>query len=145
MTTRFALSPRHCLLIAGRLVLILPFLLAAPVISWAAESHQHNHKHAHETVTTDQSQAPLNPVQAAKGDIQVTATGLVCDFCARALEKVFRKDPAVANIHVDLSNSLIRIDLKPGHTLSGTKVRRLVQDAGYNISEISGRGLTHEN
>ena len=47
------------------------------------------------------------------GDIlHVYVNGLVCDFCARSIEKIFSKQKSVAGIKVNLKNMLITINLK---------------------------------
>lgn len=68
--------------------------------------------------------------------ITVDAKGLVCDFCARALEKVFMKQDSVTGIDVDLDNGIILISLKNGKTMDDATITKLVTDAGYNIGSI---------
>lgn len=68
--------------------------------------------------------------------ITVDANGLVCDFCARALEKVFMKQKGVSGIHVNLDNGKILISLEQGATMDNATVKKLVTDAGYNIGGI---------
>lgn len=63
----------------------------------------------------------------------VKVNGLVCDFCARALEKVFSKQAEVEDIDVDLDNRLITIDYKQGQTLEKETIRQLITDSGYDV------------
>ena len=46
---------------------------------------------------------------ATSAQTMVTAkvNGMVCDFCARAVTKVFGKEAAVENVHVDLDKGEI--------------------------------------
>lgn len=39
----------------------------------------------------------------------VSVQGMVCDFCARGIEKTFKKDPAVIRIDVDLARGKVLI------------------------------------
>ena len=68
--------------------------------------------------------------------ITIDANGLVCDFCARALEKVFMKQDGVTGIDVNLDDGVILISLKNGKTLDDATLTKLVTDAGYNIDSI---------
>tara|TARA_E500000331_G_scaffold183724_1_gene176890 strand:- start:287 stop:535 length:249 start_codon:yes stop_codon:yes gene_type:complete len=45
------------------------------------------------------------------GTVYADVNGLVCDFCARALEKVFLKREAVESIDVDLDEKVILFTL----------------------------------
>ena len=81
-----------------------------------------------------------SPAMAAEdscdGAINVKVNGLVCDFCARALEKVFGEREEVENIKVDLGNSLVTIHTKAGAELDDATVEELIGDSGYNIDTI---------
>lgn len=74
--------------------------------------------------------------QTVSDDITVKVYGLVCDFCAQAIEKVFMKQEAVEGITVDLDNFLVTIDLKDGQTIDDDTVTRLITDSGYTVNEI---------
>lgn len=79
------------------------------------------------------------PVQAAEScedTINVKVNGLVCDFCARALEKVFGKRDDVSGINVDMDNGLVTVNMKPDQTIDDKTVSQLITDAGYNVREI---------
>lgn len=66
----------------------------------------------------------------------VKVNGLVCDFCARALENVFGKRDEVEDIKVDLDTKLISITYKNGQSLAEDDVRKLVTDSGYDVAGI---------
>ena len=68
---------------------------------------------------------------------KVSVNGLVCDFCARALEKVFSKQDAVSDIDVNLDTKIITINFVDGQTLDDETVAGLIADAGYNVQEIT--------
>ena len=68
--------------------------------------------------------------------IAVKVNGLVCDFCARALEKMFSKQEAVLGIQVDLDQALVRVDVKEGQSIDDQTLKQLITDSGYNVVEI---------
>lgn len=68
--------------------------------------------------------------------VSVDVNGLVCDFCARALEKVFDKEEAVESISVDLDDKVIIIHFNEDQSLDDETITRLITDSGYNVREI---------
>ncbi len=68
--------------------------------------------------------------------VKVTVNGMVCDFCARALEKVFGKRGEVSAIEVDLDHSLVSIAMKPGTMMDDALLTRLITDSGYDVGQI---------
>src|SRR5690606_16022873 len=90
--------------------------------------------------TTDAPQKIQAGSMNATGElITVDANGLICDFCARTLEKIFMKQDEVAGIDVNLDHRKILISLKDGKTMDDATIQKLVTDAGYNIA-----GITHQ-
>ncbi len=67
---------------------------------------------------------------------KVDVNGLVCDFCARALEKVFGKQDAVENINVDLDKKIVTINFKEGQNLDDETLTKLITDSGYAVEKI---------
>jgi len=78
-----------------------------------------------------------SPAWAATSSKFATVNGLVCDFCARALEKVFSKQGAIDNIDVNLNTKIITLNFKDGMTLDNDTITTLITDAGYNVVSIS--------
>lgn len=76
------------------------------------------------------------PSYAQAQTIRVDVNGLVCDFCARALEKVFGREDAVDAIDVDLDTKIITIRFKDGKNLDDETITGLITDSGYNVVEI---------
>lgn len=70
------------------------------------------------------------------GTVYADVNGLVCDFCARALEKVFGKKEAVDNIKVDLDTKVITIHFNEGQSLDEETITKLITDSGYNVQAI---------
>jgi copper chaperone CopZ len=67
------------------------------------------------------------------GDVRVSVNGLVCDFCARALEKVFSKEKAVQGIDVNLDTKIITINFNDGQSIDDERITQLITNAGYNV------------
>ena len=75
-----------------------------------------------------------------EGTVKVDIYGLVCDFCAQALEKVFGKEAAVDDIKVDLEAKIVTIHLKNGMQLEDSLIEKNILDAGYNVEAIRRGG-----
>lgn len=68
--------------------------------------------------------------------LDLKVSGLVCDFCARSIEKTFGKRDEVQSVAVDLDKGNIHLVLKEGKTLEEATARQLITDAGYNMTAI---------
>ena len=68
--------------------------------------------------------------------IYAFVNGLVCDFCARSLEKTFEKEESVKSITIDLQLKVLTIVLKEDKILEDSQIIKLVNDAGYDVKEI---------
>lgn len=76
------------------------------------------------------------PIPENTKAINITVNGLVCDFCARALEKVFSKRPEVDSINVDLDKALVQIFIKNEKDIDDKTLTELITDSGYNVIKI---------
>lgn len=109
-----------------------------------AHNHQHNH-HSHEAtpsgvdVKTEETPATN---RLCEQKITLHVKGLVCDFCARSIEKVFKKKK-VASIDVDLGQGLIEVFTQPKQLLDDTLLTTLVNNSGYTLERIE-RGCIDE-
>ena len=74
---------------------------------------------------------------AKKNSVNVDVNGMVCDFCARALEKVFSEKQEVAAIDVDLDNGRISINFNNGADLEDSTIQKLVTNSGYDVVKIN--------
>ena len=68
--------------------------------------------------------------------VYVSVNGLVCDFCAGSIEKMFEKKEAVSRISVDLENMLITIFLKDNQKLNDETIIEIIKDSGYDVTEV---------
>ena len=62
--------------------------------------------------------------------------GVVCDFCALAMNKIFSKREEVAAIYVDLDTKALNLVLVPGASISDQTITDLAVQAGYRIAEV---------
>lgn len=70
------------------------------------------------------------------GDAHVSVNGLVCDFCARALEKTFAKQSEVKGIDVNLKTKIVTVNFNDGQTLNNDTLTQIITDSGYNVEGI---------
>ena len=80
----------------------------------------------------------LNVLSATEDSYGITihVKGLVCDFCARSVEKTFSKTKVVEHINVDLDNGVIGLEIKEGEILSDEKIKELIKASGYALESI---------
>ena len=126
--------------------LITIFLI---VIFWTsinsyAQEHNHdnneidhsNHEMDNEKITLQEGSIDPNGIL-----LTVAVEGMVCDFCAQAIQKVFLKKEQVAGITVDLDNQNVIIALKEDTDITDNIIEDLFINAGYNVSEINRKKL----
>lgn len=69
-------------------------------------------------------------------DIAIAVNGLVCDFCAIAIEKVFSEQSSIDNVFVDLNLGFITVDLKENQNILDETLIQMTTDAGYDVTQI---------
>ncbi len=69
--------------------------------------------------------------------ITVKVEGMVCDFCARALEKVFYQREGVEGVDINLDEHVVKLDVTEGTVLPDEEITKLITDSGYNVSSIT--------
>lgn len=105
----------------------LTLLLTALMLSFSIPAYAQHHEGGHEIKTE----------QAVKsGDAHVSVNGLVCDFCAQALEKMFSKKEEVKAIDVNLDTKIVTVNFNDGMSLSDEVLTQIITDAGYNVEDI---------
>ena len=113
---------------------LLNLLYTAAISADATTHHDHQHEHDRGITVNELSAGSVDP----NGEqINVNVFGLVCDFCAQAIEKVFMKRAEVSGIKVDLAGGLVSIYTKQGAELPDATLTRLIVDAGYNVDSIN--------
>ena len=103
-------------------------------IDYGSMDHSTMDHSTHEAAKAPEEQTEINA--SCEDTINVNVNGLVCDFCARALEKVFSKRENVEGIKVDLDNGNVVVAMKPGKTIDDKTLTQLITDSGYNVRGI---------
>lgn len=68
--------------------------------------------------------------------IEVRVNGMVCAFCANGLEKKFKKLKGLKKVEVSLDDKMIRSEFTEKTSPGDKKLKKLIEDAGYNVAEI---------
>ena len=71
-----------------------------------------------------------------KNYIEAEIYGLVCDFCARSIEKTFKKMDNVESIDINLENGIVKIFLKKGKTIKNSIIKQNFISSGYETNKI---------
>jgi hypothetical protein len=125
-----------------------PALAQDPHATHDHADHQHgDHAHDHEDQAGDVG-ATGSPVslsrspeidaalQAGGEPVVVEVLGVVCDFCAKAMNRTFGKREEVSAVYVDLDTKTLNIVFQPGATMDDREIDRLVGRAGYKTKAI---------
>ncbi len=119
-----------------KILLSLITILMFNLISYIVLSHDKKNEAEmlHEEVdkTTE-----LSSGIKSKNTIDVATNGMVCDFCAQAIEKVFMKREEVQGINVDLNNQRVLIYLKENVSIDDIEIIKLFEDSGYGVEKIN--------
>ena len=81
------------------------------------------------------AEADADPAASAQ-TVTAKVNGLVCDFCAQAVRKVFKKQEAVERVKVDLDNGEIVLGLKAGADMDDETIGKLIRKSGYSLVSI---------
>ena len=110
-------------------------ILIFNLISFLAYTHEKNNE---EQMTHEVVEKAKELSSGIKSDniIDVATIGMVCDFCAQAIEKVFMKREEVQGISVDLNNQRVVIYLKNNLSIEDTEIVKLFEDSGYSVDRI---------
>ena len=119
-------------------------------ISAAAQDHAmhgmegHGHEgHLHDTMV-DGKLLVVNPerfdrfVSTLKGKqvAIISVSGMVCDFCARGIEKTFVKDKSVLKVDVDLSGGKVLIAYSLDKKINFEEIKKKILSNGQNATDL---------
>lgn len=110
-------------------------VIAAVACGQANAGHDKHHSHEDYPEETG-TEKPEKPIFSGN-IIHIEVNGLVCDFCARSIRKVFLKTGSVEEATVNLKHKFVTVYLKEEKTLSDKRVRKLLEDSGYATVSIS--------
>ncbi|MEK9650497.1 MAG: heavy metal-associated domain-containing protein [Gammaproteobacteria bacterium] len=133
----------------NRLSILGVFLIGS--VAWADHGHNkamemeaHSHEgHLHETLV-DGKQLEVDAERFdnfIKGlsDTQVaivSVNGMVCDFCARGIEKTFAKDALVKKIDVDLNRGKVLIAYSDEIVIDFEDIKKKIIANGQNATDL---------
>lgn len=125
------------------------FLLSIfTLITWAENPHDHMHHshegHLHEQLV-DGKKLEVDPIRfdnfvmgLENSQIAiVNVKGMVCDFCARGIEKTFKKDTNVKKIDVDLSKGKVLIAYKNNKKIKFDEIKEKILINGQNVIDMA--------
>lgn len=75
--------------------------------------------------------------------IDIKVNGMVCDFCAQSVWKVFDDYEQVEDVKIDLDSGLVTVLLKPDQALDDDALNKGIDYAGYDLVSISRRAVPH--
>lgn len=75
----------------------------------------------------------------AKADevLKVDVNGLVCAFCATAIEKTFKAVDGIKAVTVDLDARVVTLTAEDGKAPDDATITSAIEDAGYNVVKIN--------
>ena len=120
-------------------ILLLSILLFISTFALANEQDHSNHNHDH--TQSNQIEVQAGSIDPNGTLMTVAVEGMVCDFCAQAIERVFMKREEVAGITINLDDQNVIISLKSEKDIENTTIEELFLNAGYNIQTIDRKKL----
>jgi hypothetical protein len=132
--------------IMKKILITTSFLLVATVAQTGhhemGEMHSHE-GHLHETMV-DGKEIVVDPQRFDKfvtgldnSQIAlVSVQGMVCDFCARGIEKTFSKDKSVSKIDVDLASGKVLLAYPSGVKIDLAYIKKKILNNGLNATDI---------
>jgi len=114
----------------------------------AEQDHSHMHDHSHEghlhNIMVDGKNLNVDPDRFDKfmeelTDVKiaiVSVKGMVCDFCARGIEKTFLRDKSVKKIDVDLANGKVIIAYLKSKNINSDEIKKKIISNGQNMSDL---------
>ena len=134
------------------------YLMSALVISsfaWADHDHDHGESHimemeahSHEghmhDALVDGKKLEVDPdrfdkfVEGQKNSqvAVISVNGMVCDFCARGIERTFKKDKSVQKIDVDLTRGKVLVMYAQSATVNFEDIKQKILSNGQNATDL---------
>ena len=114
---------------------ILIILLSTLLLTFSSYATNCNKEggHSHDEVTTN----GLSSGEITDNIININVNGMVCDFCAQSIEKVFMKRNEVKGINVNLEDQKVVIYLQEKTDIKDNTIFSILEDAGYTVESIN--------
>ena len=125
-------------------LILLPIniLLANTHHDHSTHMHDDGHNHTHKSVDGASQQinekkyndfiAGLTNAKIVKVDVK----GMVCDFCARGIEKTFYQDKLVKKVDVDLSTGKVLIAYNASKIVDTEEIKNIFLNNGQTASNV---------
>lgn len=128
------------------LIIIFILLTFSSAIYAQNENHKENHSHKghiHEKLINGEK-LDVNPDRFdlfifGLKEVQIaiiSVNGMVCDFCARGIEKSFSKDINIKKIDVDLSQGKILLAYNLVKEISFEEIKKIIVENGQNATDL---------
>lgn len=123
----------------------IAFVLISAILSntaAAASDHANTQHHEHAAVETSAALASER-YEAFIADLSdsniaiINVMGMVCDFCARGIEKTFKKDRSVRKIDVDLANGQVLIAYGTEKVIDEVEITEKILANGQNVTAVT--------
>lgn len=69
-------------------------------------------------------------------DVTVKVDGMVCDFCAQSISKLFEQKAEIEKVDINFDTKEVLLDFKPGSTIPNEEIKNVIDYAGYKIVDI---------
>ena len=66
----------------------------------------------------------------------ITVYGMVCAFCSNSLEKKLKKEEAVDQVKVEITNKKVSVLFKAGKSVEDEKLKEIITSSGFKVVEI---------
>ena len=100
------------------------------------EHEEHDHGAMNMSATITQTDEVAAALAAGGAPVVVDVLGVVCDFCATAMNKIFGKRDEVSAVYVDLDKKTLSLVIGEGEALTDKQIEKLAKKAGYRIAAI---------
>ena len=119
-------------------------ILSVNFINSDENQHMHEHSHSHdvyvqgEKLEVDEKRFKKFLDGLTNSQVAVVnVNGMVCDFCARGIEKTFVKDKAVKRIDVDLERGKVLIAYTKEKEIDFDEIKSKILANGQNAIDFS--------
>jgi copper chaperone CopZ len=124
--------------------LLILTILSVNFIYSDEDQHMHQHSHNHDVYVQGEKlevdEKRFKKFLDGLSDSQVAVVnvnGMVCDFCARGIEKTFVKDSAVKRVDVDLERGKVLIAYTKEKEINFDEIKNKILANGQNAIDFT--------
>lgn len=124
------------------LILLPSLALAGELEHEMHHNHDEHENHLHEMVDGQEFQLDIekfNKFVSGLSNAQIavlSVQGMVCDFCARGIEKTFKNDVGYLNIDIDLTHGKVLIAYDMSVIIDKSDVEKKILSNGQNLVDM---------